>query len=329
MTLSESSPGASDPGPRPAAVSPLITLPGFAELADSLPSRGFALRLGDGSRWWLAGSRAATPLPEDMAAIMQLHPGDAPEAGQVLFFYDREKDGRLFEPARLQAAGWHSLRPYSEQFFFLPGMRHVLAEYRSGQPVPEPHTLMALTVPAVFFSSIALAGLPFHAALVERHGQAVILAARGNTGKSTCARRVPLPWGAPCDDEVLVVRSPEGRYLAHPFPTWSDYITGRAPHHTWKVEAALPLAGLFFFEQALEDHCTPLAGYQAALAALHSAEQPMKRLLRWFAPADIRRYRVNMLANAAALVKQVPVFHLKVSFTGRFWEKIAAALGWR
>jgi hypothetical protein len=35
------------------------------------------------------------------------------------------------------------------------------------------------------------------------------------------------------------------------------------------------------------------------------------------------------LDNACKIVKQVPVFRLRVSLTGSFWEQIEAALGWR
>ena len=114
-----------------------------------------------------------------------------------------------------------------------------------------------------------------HATLLEYQGQGIILAAPGGTGKSTCSRRVPPPWRACCDDEVLVVKSPDGRYLAHPFPTWSDYIWQRA-ENTWQVEKALPLAGIFFFKQSLEeDRVKPLGGALSALSATRSASEAM------------------------------------------------------
>jgi SynChlorMet cassette protein ScmC len=290
--------------------------------------RGFSLHLGDGSRWWIAGSRYTAFLAEKLGTIMQLQEGDDLEEGHILFFYDKYKDGRLLDISLLEAHGWINFQPFSEQFCFHPGLRHLLAEWDSINSPNGPYNLMCLTLPAVFWESICRGGLPFHAALLEYQGQGVILAARGTTGKSTCALRVPPPWRAPCDDEVLAVLSPEGRYLVHPFPTWSDYVTERAAN-TWKVEDTLPLAGIFFIQQAPEDDCIPLKGSQAALTAICSAGQNMHRIMRWCDPVDVRELKQMMFANAWEIVRQVPAFRLQVSLTGRFWEKIEAALGWR
>ena len=49
----------------------------------------------------------------------------------------------------------------------------------------------------------------------------------GRDRKSTCSRRVPPPWAC-CDDEVLVVKSPEGRDLT-PFPHLEAIIIGNGP----------------------------------------------------------------------------------------------------
>ena len=290
--------------------------------------RGFSLHLGDGSRWWIAGSRYTSFLAEKMGTIMQLQEGDDLEDGHILFFYDKYGDKLHQELSRLQAQGWINVNAFSDQFCFHPVLRHLLAEYDSQNSPNGPYNLMCLTLPAVFWESICRGGLPFHAALLEYQGQGVIVAARGDTGKSACSRRVPPPWRAPCDDEILTVLSPEGRYLAHPFPTWSDYVWERAAS-TWKVEDTLPLAGIFFIEQAPEDDCLPIGGYQAALTAAYSAGQNMDRIKRWCDPADVRELKLKMFANACEIVKQVPAFHLQVSLTGRFWEKIEAALGWR
>ena len=98
---------------------------------------------------------------------------------------------------------------------------------------------------------------------------------------------------------------------------------------TWRVEAPLPLAGIFFLEQSPSDHCLPLGPAEAAVAATASAQEVMTRLLLWVNPADARTIRQTMFANACELVKKIPAFRLKVSLTGRFWEQIEAALGGR
>jgi SynChlorMet cassette protein ScmC len=289
--------------------------------------QGFALHLGDGSRWWIAGSPHASHLAEELATIMQLEEGD-PEDAHLMFFFEKNADTGWLELPRLQAQGWSSLHHFFFQICFHPLRRHFLGEYDHNNPKSSPYGLMCEALPAVYWESISRGGLPFHAAFLEYQGQGVILAAAGETGKSTCSRRVPPPWRARCDDEVLVVLSPQGRYLAHPFPTWTDYLWERAPN-TWKVEAAVPLAGIFFLEQAPQDDCLPLVGSQAPLAAITSAGQSMARFLNWCDPGEARKLRLTMFDNACEIVKQVPTFRLRVSLTGSFWEKIEAALGWR
>jgi len=190
------------------------------------------------------------------------------------------------------------------------------------------HSFFPYASAFIFRESIRRGGLPFHAALVEREGQGVILAAPGGTGKSTCCRRILPPWQAHCDDEVLVSLASDGRYLAHPFPTWSNFFFQRRKK-TWRVEVALPLAGIFFLEQSPSDSSLPLGPAEAAVAATASAQKVMIPLLLLGYPEDARIIRRTMFANACELVKKIPAFRLKVSLTGRFWEQIEAALGWR
>jgi SynChlorMet cassette protein ScmC len=255
-----------------------------------------------------------------LAAILQLKEGES-EDGHLMFFSEK-----LPEPRFL--AGWTKFKHSIFQVYLHPGLHHVIWEYDLSYLRSAPYVLMWDAMRFIQWECMHLGGLPFHAALLEYRGQGVILAAQGETGKSTCSRRVPPPWRARCDDEVLVVLSPEGRYLAHPFPTWTDYILERA-ENTWKVEEAIPLAGIFFLEQSPEDECLPLRGAESAVAAMSSAGQNMNRFLRFFDDREARKIKKMILDNACEIVKHIPAFSLRVSLTGCFWEKIEAALGWR
>ncbi len=308
----------------------LEKLTGAAEAGN--PGREFSLTLGDGSRWWIVGSGPAGFIAEQLAAMMLLkqgHPGEGPSPDdRLMFFYEKNADPRRLEPLFSQDPGWTELNHYFFRLSLHSRWHHILGEYDSAKPNSSSHALMFEAMPLVYWESVCRGGLPLHAALLEYQGQRVILAAPGETGKSTCSRRVEPPWRGCCDDEVLVVRSPSGRYLTHPFPTWTDYFWERA-ENTWQVEDALPLAGIFFFEQAPEDDCVPLEAGRAAAAATYAAEQTMTRFLRYCGAAEAQELRRAMFDNACALVRQVPTFHLRVSLHGRFWENIEAVLGWR
>ena len=318
----------SQSGQRDDARSLLGQLTGFREPDIQTPMSGFSLDLGDGSRWWIAGSPYTSFIAKKMGTIMELEEGD-PEDCHLMFFYDRDRDYRSSELTHLLAQGWINIYQKHFQIFFHPKLHHVLCEYDPLSNAMSLYALMSSAVHAIHWGTICRRGLPFHATLLEYQGQGVLLAATGGTGKSTCSRRVPPPWRAICDDEVLVVLSPEGKYLAHPFPTWADYFWNRS-EKTWKVEEAVPLAGIFFIEQALEDDCSPLEGAQAAVSSTYSAEQIM--FFQFLCESDTdetREVRRLGFANACDIIKQVPAFRLGVSLTGRFWEKIEAALDWR
>ncbi len=80
-------------------------------------------------------------------------------------------------------------------------------------------------------------GLLVHGALVERNGTGVILAGPGGVGKTTASKRLPSTWRSLSDDTALIVKSPDGTYWAHPWPTWSRHRKGRQSG-TWDVQAA-------------------------------------------------------------------------------------------
>ena len=179
----------------------------------------------------------------------------------------------------------------------------------------------------VYRESIRRGGLPFHAGLVELDGRGVILAAPGNTGKSTCCRRLPDYWNPLCDDEALVVVDNEGIFRAHPFPTWSDYLW-RGSEKSWNVQRSVPVSGVFFIEQSEDDEAIALGEGKAAVHMNESATQVCRKYWRK-ADDDYRRtFRRNLFVNASEMAKKIPAYRLRVSLHGRFWEEIERVLGW-
>jgi SynChlorMet cassette protein ScmC len=168
-------------------------------------------------------------------------------------------------------------------------------------------------------------GLPFHAALVERAGRGILLAAPGNTGKSTCCRRLPATWHALCDDETLVVRDHQERYLAHPFPTWSAHLWRRS-EQTWHVERHVPLAAIFFLEQAEIDRAVPMGQGQAAVFMTQSAIQVYFLYRHDPDNEEALTFKKKIFENACEIAKSIPAFKLRVSPNSQFWEEIERVL---
>ncbi len=87
---------------------------------------------------------------------------------------------------------------------------------------------MWIAMEPVYEAAVNSGGLPLHSALIERHGQAVLLVGDGGIGKSTCCRRLTAPWRPHSDDEVLILKDKRQKFVVHPIPTWSDYLWGQS-----------------------------------------------------------------------------------------------------
>ncbi len=176
----------------------------------------------------------------------------------------------------------------------------------------------------LYLDTLDHGGLPVHAALVERDGRGILLAGRSGIGKSTCCRRLPLPWRGLADDLALVIRDSSGRYRAHPLPTWSAVRSGF--EGTWDVSRSVPLEAVFFLDQSGSDEVVPVGRGAAAVGCSQSANE----VLRSVGPFRLDGRQLNVgsrvFENAADLFLALPAFQLRVSLTGRFWEKIDEVL---
>ena len=151
------------------------------------------------------------------------------------------------------------------------------------------------------------------------------MAGRGGMGKSTCCRRVPPQWRALCDDEVLVVPNQQGRYMAHPFPTWSDYIV-RRQENTWNVQQYVPLRAIFFLERSEHSEAIPLGQGQSAIYIYHSSSQAINANFRMMGKNEFLIFKKNLFDNSSQLAKALPAFKLPINLTGHFWEEIEKAI---
>lgn len=187
---------------------------------------------------------------------------------------------------------------------------------------PEFGVLMMQDCLARITDEAVLAGaVPFHAALLERNGHGVLIAAAGGTGKSTCARRAPSPWRAWSDDAALVVPG----FQAHPFPTWMEHIW-RGKTTTWPVQDRVRLSAVFFLEQSSEDAAMPLGQGETVVRILQSARQGLGYFWDQMPGEQKRQLHTVVLRNATVMSKSVPSFRLQAMLHGRFWETIEHAL---
>ena len=164
-------------------------------------------------------------------------------------------------------------------------------------------------------------GLLVHGALVERNGTGVILAGPGGVGKTTASKRLPSTWRSLSDDTALIVKSPDGTYWAHPWPTWSRYRQGHMSG-SWDVQAAVKLEAILMLVQKNKDRISLLPFRQAISELVDVSGQSFYLLANGMGLNAIRRLNLRRFHNAVTISKKIPVCRLDISRRGKFWKEI-------
>jgi SynChlorMet cassette protein ScmC len=278
---------------------------------------GFYLRLANGQGWNILFTEETRSLVERWASIMGMKKNGCSAFPKIILVRKNEE----IPIVALPGEGWKIQNLERMRLWSHQRIPHVICEIG-----PEDHfdldiirTWMA-TYP-IYQRAMETGGLPFHACLAGQKGAGVLLAAPGGGGKSTCARRFPLPWKAMCDDEALIVRDSEGRYLVHPFPTWSNFFW-RREDRTWNVQEYVSLSAVFFIKKAKKNGVIPMGRGEAAARIYQATEQVCIRNWRNFSPEEERGEKERLFTNACALSQNIPAFTLQVSLQGEFWKEI-------
>ena len=294
----------------------------------------YLLRLGNGQGWEFVAAEGVKPWVESLASIMQLRNCEPNGYPKLVFTrkrlgvdWWRDPVSRLTRniSGDLPDRGWeaHDLR--SLQLWTHRDVPDVICEMGDEEDRDLDIIRMWLCLSPVYQRALESGGLPLHAALVEKNGTAVLLAAPGGTGKSTCCRRILPPWKALCDDLTLAVADTDRQYRVHPFPTWSDYLWERSGA-TWDVQRHLSLSAIVFLEQGTTDETIPIGKGEAAACIMESASQVCHSFWRDIALGEKRSLKEKVFDNACGLATSIPAFKLRVSLNGRFWEEMERVL---
>jgi hypothetical protein len=169
-------------------------------------------------------------------------------------------------------------------------------------------------------------GVLIHGALAQRDGMGVILTAPGGTGKTTASNRLPAPWRSLCDDTTLVVRDAQGKYWAHPWPTWSRLLEEGPGVSMWDVQNAVPLKGIFFLSRAVKDRVERLGPGHAVNMLVECVGQASTSMTLGLCKEEIRALHLEQFNNLCVLARVIPTHVLHISLTGVFWQEIDHAL---
>jgi hypothetical protein len=277
-------------------------------LAQGMPHE---LALADGTRWRIAaGDEAAAAIVSQLGGAMQWsRPGAAagsPGEHPCRLLVQVEEHSTVAECYAPLASG-----NGGDVVCILSPSEHW------GGPF---HNLVRLSL--VFAREAqARGGVLIHGALAEKDGRGVILAAAGGTGKTTASRRLPAPWRSLCDDTALVVRDSQGRYWAHPWPTWSRFMDG-GPGGAWDVQNAVPLQGLFVLAQSREDRAERVGPGHAVSLLMEGVKQASQYMPLGLFSDEIGALYLEGFDNLCALARAIPTHVLHLSMTGAFWQEI-------
>lgn len=291
------------------------------------------LKLADRLSWSLSASPSTKNWLRKLASIIELKPGSSD--GPKVHFAVRSDFGDSSRLPNHHLPGFEKSIPFlsnwtSQKFGFLrwwssPGETDTICELPDVADMENDIMMMSEALLPLYRQTIAAGGIPIHAALIECTGRGFIIAASGGVGKSTCCRRLPPPWNPLCDDETLIVPGRSKLFFAHPFPTWSEYLSGQS-NHTWNVESRIPLYALFLLSQGTTDKVVPLSQIEASIRINQSAIQVCNRIWYYMSSLAQREIRIELFGNACKLAKAVPCFELRTGVTGRFWDLVDRVL---
>lgn len=294
----------------------------------------YCLELADGQRWHIIGVSETSQWVNKLASIMQLRICKSNNHSKLLIIrkaqsFDRNakplfrKYLNIQNPLPMKKCSLHELG--SLRFRYCTEKPDIICEIGEEENWEKEILKMWHVFIPISQKTQDNGGLPLHGALVEKQGKGIILAASGGTGKSTCCLRIPSPWSPLCDNETLIVKGKNGKYLAHPFPTWSEYLC-KGSNKTWDVKDYVPLQAIFFLEQSESDEALPLGKGEATTKIIQLADQVF--WLRFFDvnKKEKRSLNLKLFKNASEIATAVPSFILRVTLKGSFWEEMDKVL---
>ena len=287
----------------------------MAHKSPSLTQSVTGLALADGTNWGIAGgNEEAQRIVFLLADAMQMRPNKV-LAYQLLVL--TEGHG-VYTPAQVDhrlaaTAPWTVLPPDDDNTFTC-----IVSFTRNDDMLANQLLQLSLVIAR---QAQDRGGFLLHGALAEKSGSSVILAGPGGVGKTTASRRLPSSWRSLSDDATLIVCDEEGAYWAHPWPTWSCFMSG-GRGGTWDVNHAVPLKAIFFLQQAGQDRVEPVAYGQSVCRLVELAEHTSWSMAHGTGKKVARTLRLKRFENICDLVKVVPCYNLYLSLDGSFWDEI-------
>ncbi|GBD96011.1 MAG TPA: SynChlorMet cassette protein ScmC [Nitrospirae bacterium] len=289
----------------------------------------YMLKLGNGSGRLIKSTLDTISWVEKFAAIMELKANGRDRRSNCpgIFFVRRGagKDGFPEIDENFPESGWKSHDFRALRFWSHRTVSDIICEIGDECSHELDIVRMWTSLYIIYLQMMDSGGLPVHAALIEIDGKGILIAGPGGSGKSTLCRRLPRSWHALSDDQSLIVRDDRKGYLAHPIPTWSDYLWQQSERR-WNVERCAPLTAIFFIEQAESEEAVPIGQGQAAVFINRSSTEVCRPIWRNLNAEEEGEIKKKIFDNACKLARAVPAYILRLSRDGRFRDEIEKVL---
>ena len=294
----------------------------------------YSLTLGDGSSWGLWADKELDGWINELGTILSVSEKSVLSPEHSICFHSycsEELTPNRENIERELCSKWDEVCFYENPPVHLLTDRmmqeNIVTVSTSFLHLPEMYYLnMSKAMLPFFLHSFNNGGVPLHAALVEYDGAGILIAATGDTGKTTCCRRLPgKRWKAHSDDLSLLIRNQEGGLVAHPMPTWSDYMIRGETGNKWGFEKKMPIKAIFLLEQSSVDAVTRLPKLNSTVQLMKSVRQ-ICVLDSISSPHLIRKINSSILKNVTEIAEEIPVYTLEATLDGKFWEAIAEVL---
>jgi SynChlorMet cassette protein ScmC len=287
-----------------------------------LSPNSFGIKLASEEIWQFISTSETKEWLDKLCTTMELDKCIGADDNKIIFLKHISDESVI---KSLNLNGIHLLNVGPLRIYKCQNASHMICELGNMDSQEVEFYKMAQSVFPIYHGVLYQGGLPLHATLIEKEGIGIAISAPGGTGKSTCARRIPRPWKAMCDDEVLIVRDKKGFYHTHPFPTWSRCSTLEVGE-TWDVQAHVPLSAIFFLKKSQRDEVNLLSVSQAASLIYKLSSPAFDRVFGSNVQDECTMIRKLIFENAYEIAKNIPAFILEASLDGKFWEAIDRTL---
>ncbi len=288
----------------------------------------YYLKFANGQAWGFACSESLKQWMKRFATVMRLQEVDDSLIPRLIITQiESASPGNSpalrddFLGIRIPRSGWNMRDLKLIRLWAHKAVQDVICEMGAESSHELDIVRMCTILEPIMMQAIEAGALPLHAGLVECGGRGALLSGPSGVGKTTACMKIPPPWRAHCDDETVVLKDRSQRFVAHPFPTWSD-LAWNDCKKSWGVQEYFPLAAVFFLEQSEEDAVGPVGKVEMAMRLYSASTAILQRMLVRLQIQEVRLMNSKLFDNACALAKEIPGYKLKVSRKGRFWNQM-------